>query len=227
MATTIAPAIDRYEPEVTRRRASYEEYLELAGETRIAEWVDGEFIEYMPPSTEHQDLAGFLFHLMRSFVNELDLGKVGLAPTEIKLWPGGPSREPDVFFVHKDRLSAFDKWRFNGAPDLVLEIVSPGSVREDRVSKFTEYEQSGVREYWLVDPRPNQRTVECFTRDAVGIFQPVEAGQDGRLYSSVLSFEEARFWLHVTWPWQDPLPKISRLLQQIFASDDRFAGRAE
>ena len=224
---TIAPAVVRTEPEVVRRRASYEEYLALAGETRIAEWVDGEYIEYMPPSSEHQDLAGFLFRLISTFTDELDIGKAGVAPWEVKLWPGGPAREPDVFFVHKDRLSGFDKMRFNGAPDMVLEIVSPGSVREDRVRKFTEYERAGVGEYWLIDPRPNQRTVECFVRDAAGIFQPVEADADGRLHSSVLTYEGARFWLHVSWLWQEPQPKTSRLLRQIFESDERFAGREE
>lgn len=227
MATPFAPAVDQSETEVTRRRASYEEYLELAGETTIAEWVDGEYIEYMPPSNEHQDLAGFLYALIHSFVDELGIGRTGIAPREVKLWPGGPSREPDIFFVHKDRLAGFDKMRFNGAPDMVLEIVSPGSVREDRVRKFTEYEQAGVGEYWLIDPRPNQHTVECFVRDAAGIFQPVEAGEDGRLYSSVLTYEGARFWLHVSWPWQEPQPRTSRLLRQIFDSDERFAGREE
>jgi Uma2 family endonuclease len=111
--------------------------------------------------------------------------------------------------------------RFTGAPDLVIEVVSPGSVREDRVRKFTEYEAAGVREYWLVDPRPNHRTVECFYRDDAGIFQPVEAGEDGRLYSSVLTSEGARFWLHVDWLWQEPLPKVSALLGEIFAESGK------
>lgn len=215
-----ATAIPSPATEVMRRRATYEAYLEEASETRVVEWVDGEIIEYMPPSIEHQDLIGFLLQLMAGFVAEFDLGKVVVAPTEVKLWPGGPSREPDLFFVAKARLSGFDKWRFNGAPDLVVEVVSPGSVREDRVRKFTEYEQAGVREYWLVDPRPNQRTVECFRRDDAGIFQPVEADGEGRIHSAVLASREAPFWLHVAWLWQEPLPRASALLREIVASDE-------
>ena len=72
-----------------------------------------------------------------------------------------------------------------------------------------------------------KRQVECFVRDAAGIFQPVEADADGRLHSSVLTYEGARFWLHVSWLWQEPQPKTSRLLRQIFESDERFAGREE
>ncbi len=220
MTTITAPAATA---EVTRRRASYQEYLDTADESRIVEWVDGEIIEYMPPSIAHQDLTGFLFQLISGFVAEFDLGKVVMAPAEVKLWPDGPSREPDLFFVQRSRLLGFDQWRYNGAPDLVVEVVSPGSVREDRVRKFTEYEQAGVGEYWLVDPRPNQRTIECYRRDEAGIFQPIEAGADGRLLSAVLAHRGAGFWLHVGWLWQEPLPKVSAALKQIFDSDERLS----
>lgn len=209
-------------PDLVRRRASYEEYLTTAGETRIVEWSDGEIIEYTPPTIEHQNLTVFLVQLLGAFVAEFDLGRVVVAPAEVKLWPGGPSREPDVFVVMKARLPDFDKWRFNGAPDLVVEVVSPGSVREDRVRKFTEYEQAGVREYWLIDPRLHQRTIECYRRDN-GLYQPVEADEDGRLYSTVLAYEGAQFWLHVDWLWQEPLPKAQSALRQIFDSDPQFA----
>lgn len=218
--TTLAPS--PASTEIVRRRASYEEYLATAGESHIMEWADGEIIEYLPPLIEHQDLTLFLVQLSGAFVSELDLGKVSVAPTEVKLWPGGPSREPDVFVVLTERLAGFDRWRFNGAPDLVVEVVSPGSVREDRVRKFTEYEQAGAREYWLVDPRPGHRTVECFRRDDSGIYQPVEPDDDGRLYSSVLTYEGARFWLRADWLWQDPPPKFGAVLRQVFESDKRF-----
>ena len=200
---------------VTRRPATYEEYLAQASETRIAEWVDGEMIEHMPPSIEHQDLTGFLYRLIAAFVSEVGFGKVVIAPSEVKLWPDGPSREPDLFVVREDRLDRFDQWRFNGAPDLVVEVVSPGSVREDRVRKFSEYEQAGVLEYWLVDPRPNLHTVECYRRDAAGIFQPVEADESGRLVSSVLAQGDTRFWIHVDWLWQEPLPRVQGLLGEM------------
>ena len=200
---------------VTRRPATYEEYLAQASETRIAEWVDGEMIEHMPPSIEHQDLTGFLYRLTAAFVSEVGFGKVVIAPSEVKLWPDGPSREPDLFVVREDRLDRFDQWRFNGAPDLVVEVVSPGSVREDRVRKFSEYEQAGVLEYWLVDPRPNLRIVECYRREAAGIFQPVEADESGRLVSSVLAQGDTRFWIHVDWLWQEPLPRVQGLLGEM------------
>ena len=209
--------------ELSRRRASYQEYLDTAAESRVVEWVDGEIIEYMPPSVHHQQITWFLFKLFSGFAEAFDLGLVGAGPMEVKMWYGGPSREPDVFYVSEANLSSLEEQRYNGAPDLIVEVVSPGSVREDRVRKFTEYEQAGVREYWLVDPRPNQRTVECYRRDDAGIYQPVEADEHGRLYSAVLAHQGAGFWLHVGWLWQEPLPKVSATLRAIFDSDERFA----
>lgn len=218
IAGIIAPA----QTAPIRRRATYEEYLAAAGESRIVEWVDEEIIEYMPPSAFHQKVTWFLFSLLRSFAERFDLGMVGAGPLEVKLWAGGPSREPDVFFLSEARLVSLDEQRFTGAPDLVIEVVSPGSVREDRVRKFTEYEQAGVREYWLVDPRPHQRTVECYRRDEAGVFAPVDVTEDGRLHSAVLTHGGASFWLHVDWLWQEPLPKTAAALQQILDSDERF-----
>jgi len=218
IAEIIAP--DRTAP--LRRRATYKEYLATADDTRIVEWADGEIVEYMPPSTVHQKITRFIFRLFSAFAERFDLGLVGAAPTEVKLWTDGPAREPDVFFLSESRLTSLDEQRFTGAPDLVVEVVSPGSVREDRVRKFTEYELAGVREYWLVDPRPHQRTVECYRRDAAGLFAPVDVTEDGRLCSAVLIYDGAPFWLHVDWLWQEPLPKVEAALQQILVGDERL-----
>ena len=81
------------------------------------------------------------------------------------------------------------------------------------------------QEYWLVDLRPNQRTVECYRRDDAGIFQPVEAGADGRLYSTVLTYNDAPFWLKTSRLWQEPLPKAAACLREILDSNERFARR--
>src|SRR3712207_2260668 len=86
-----------------RLRMSYEEYLAWSGDTR-AEWVDGEVIVFMTAKKHHQRVVQFLAMLIETFVRLLDLGEVGTGPAEVKLWPGGPSREPDVFFVRTDQL---------------------------------------------------------------------------------------------------------------------------
>lgn len=203
----------------TRRQVSYEEYLQLAPETRIAEWVNGEIITYMPPTLRHQELTWFLFHLLSGFVRLLDLGVVGTAPFGVRLWPGGPAREPDVFYVSKDKLPQLTNKQFEGGPDLVIEIVSLGSVREDKVDKLIEYERAGVGEYWLLDPRPRQKTAEFLRLDESGTYQPVEVGEDGRYESAALP----GFWVNVDWLWQDPLPNYQRLVAQMMAENEMLS----
>lgn len=210
--TTAATNITVETPE--RIACSYEEYRRRASETHIAEWVDGEMITYMPPLLKHQEISWFLFNLLSTFVTALKLGKAGAAPFEVKLWPDGPAREPDLFFVSNANLERLGEKRFDGAPDLVVEIVSAGSVREDKVRKFDEYEQAGVAEYWLIDPRPRQETAEFFQRSEDGIYHPADIGSDGVYQSRVLP----HFWLNVDWLWQEPLPnhqlKMAEILKE-------------
>jgi Uma2 family endonuclease len=206
------------QPQVARRAATYEQYLEWASETRFSEWVDGEMIEYMPPLPRHQEITWFLFRLLSGFVEALDLGWVGAGPLEFKLWPDGPSREPDVFYVARERRHLLTERRFEGGPDIAVEVISTGSVREDRIRKFTEYERAGVGEYWLIDPRHYKTAAEFYRRDTSGTFQPVEPDDDGHYTSAVLP----NFWLDVRWLWEDPLPSYLRALTAIFRSSDAF-----
>jgi Uma2 family endonuclease len=175
-------------------------------------------IEYMPPLPRHQELTWFLFRLLSGFVEALDLGWVGAGPLEFKLWPGGPSREPDVFYVSQARRGLLGARRFEGGPDIAIEVISTSSVREDRVRKFTEYERAGVAEYWLIDPRPYQTTAEFYRRDETGLFQPVEPDAAGRYHAAALP----NFWLDVGWLRQEPLPSYRLALLEIFRAGDAF-----
>jgi Uma2 family endonuclease len=199
-----------------RQPMSYEQYLAHADENRVMEWVNGEVITYMPPLLKHQIISRFLFRLLGDFVSVLQLGEVLYSPFEVKLWPDGPSREPDLFFVSQERIAQLQERRFNGAPDLVVEVVSPGSIREDKVRKFAEYEQAGVREYWLIDPRPRQETAEFFRRNEDGIYEAIEVGEDGLYQPEILP----GFWFNVDWLWQEPLPNYQRLLAEILMEHD-------
>ncbi len=212
---TTTPAVDE-RVDVTRRPASYEEYLAWSSESRFAEWVDGEMIEYMPPLPDHQEITWFLFSLIKGYVEALDLGWVGAGPLEFKLWPGGPSREPDVFYVSSARHHLLTKRRFEGAPDIAIEVISTSSVREDRIRKFSEYERAGVAEYWLFDPRPYHTTAEFYRRDETGVFQPIEPNDDGRYLSAALP----GFWLALPWLQQDTLPSYRLALTEIFRGND-------
>ena len=205
------PAPDRRRTK--RKHLSYEEYLALPDDGRIVEWVDGEIIRHMPATQIHQDVASFIEALLRLYVTRLRLGRVFDAPFEVRLWPDGPAREPDVLFIGRERLGQLTERRFEGGPDLVVEVVSPGSVTIDRVDKFLEYERAGVSEYWLIDPRAHQQQADFYVRDAAGRFAAAPLNDDGVFASAVLP----GFRLKVTWLWQAELPDAERIVAGLLA----------
>ena len=138
---------------------SYDEYLALPDHVHkagLVEWADDEAIFHMPPNINHQDLTLFFSALLKLFVDHFKLGRVFASPVEVKL-PGGQSREPDVLFISNEHLSRVAQQRIEGAPDLIIEVVSPESVGRDLDRKFGEYQDAGVQEYWIIDPRPRRR----------------------------------------------------------------------
>lgn len=194
-----------------RRAMSYEEYLAFAPDWQKVEWVNGEAIIYMPASDKHQDLLIFLTAILNAFTQILKLGLVRAAPFEVKLWPDGPSREPDLFFLAKGNQAKQETNRIVGAPDLAVEIVSPGSTRIDRVDKYREYEQAKVKEYWLIDPRPRQKRAIFYVLDEDGYYLPVPPDEKGIFHSTVIP----HFWLKAEWFWQRPLLNQELALAEI------------
>ena len=127
---------------------------------------------------------------------------------------GRSSRDPDLTFVSNERLHLLTRDRLDGPADLVVEIISPDSVRRDRRDKFDEYARAGVREYWIADVRPRQRRFDAWALDEVGGFRELPPDDDGRVHSSVLP----GFWLRPDWLWQEPTPSELDVLEEILAT---------
>lgn len=206
-----------------RLKMSYEEYLEAASGTRIMDWVNGEGIIYMPPIYQHQNITSFLDALLRSFIEFFNLGVLIPAPFEVKLWPGGPSREPDLIFIASENLAHLSDKRFEGCPDLLVEIISPGSVTEDRVRKFTEYEQAGVREYWVIDPRPRQQQADFYVLGKDRVYRAAPLDETGLYFSTVIP----NFWLNIEWLRQERLPNPQLALAEIMVSIETLPAEAK
>jgi Uma2 family endonuclease len=167
--------------------------------------------------------VSFLGQLLDSFIRFFDLGTLILAPFEVKLWPDGPSREPDLVFIRHENLSKLTDERFEGGPDLIIEIISPGSVSEDRVRKFIQYEQAGVQEYWIVDPRPHQQQVDFYVLGEDNVYHAAPLEEDGRYHSTVIP----NFWLNIDWLWQDPLPNPQLALAEIMTSIEELPAKVK
>ena len=181
---------------------TYEQFLALPDPIQ-AEWVDGIGTIFALPNTHHQELLGFLATLVGTFVELNQLGTTPFAPYEMLLAPNN-RREPDLLFVGNANHERITPKRLEGPADLVVELISTESSHRDRVDKFDAYEAAGVREYWLIDPRPNRNRANFYHRDAHGQYQPILLDAEGRFTSVVLP----NFVLPVHWLWQEPLPAL-------------------
>ena len=129
---------------------TYEDYLNAPGDERY-ELLNGELVMIAAPNVAHQKALFRIARLVEDFVLERGLGGVFIAPTDVVLSDTNVV-QPDVIFVSKERMSVVGDANIQGAPDLVVEIVSPNNPERDLVRKRDIYARHGVGEYWTVDP---------------------------------------------------------------------------
>lgn len=192
----------------TRWRMTEEEFDNWHDELVRGEWVNGEVITMSPANVEHLDLGAFIDRVMGLFVAEHNLGKV-IPELQVRLNLGKKivRRVPDVVFITRERLNILTATYAEGAPDLVIEIVSPDSTKRDWREKLQEYEAAGVREYWVVDPLSKQ--VEVYALSAKRYQVLPEKG--GAVHSRVLP----GFFLKQAWLFQDPRPNPRAVLKEL------------
>lgn len=126
--------------------------------------VEGELIMAPAPNRFHQIIVGNIFHLLRSYVAGHPVGEVYIAPFDVYLSEHNV-HQPDVVFISNERLRILTDDGAHGAPDLVIEVLSPSSAQLDKTTKRRIYAQAGVKELWLVDPSLLQIHLYDFARD--------------------------------------------------------------
>jgi Uma2 family endonuclease len=197
--------VTRADTESNRLKMTYEEFLEWANEDTHAEWVDGEVIIHMPANEYHQSTLTFLLQILNLFVNLFDLGKVLVAPFAMRAESDGPHREPDILFIGRENLHRLSESQLSGPADLVVELISDDSVRRDRYDKFHEYRLAGIREYWIIDPRPGRKRADFYYLNEQSQYELFATEDEEQVASRVLP----GFWLRPSWLWEvedrDPL----------------------
>lgn len=142
-----------------RIRFTYDDYQTLPeGCGKRYELLHGELLMAPAPTVLHQIVSANLNHELQSHVRRHALGLVLTAPIDV-IFGQGDDREivqPDILFISEARRGTISAKEIQGAPDLVVEILSPGSEERDRGYKKTLYERYGVGEYWIVDPEARQ-----------------------------------------------------------------------
>lgn len=165
-----------------KERKTYADYAAL-DEGAPYQFIDGELVISPSPTHYHQTTLLNLVLMLQRFVVENSLGEVYVAPFDVKL-SETEVYQPDLLFVSAERLTIIGEQQVNGAPDLVVEVLSPATGYYDLTKKRRVYEVSGVKEYWIVDP--TERAVEVL-ENVDGTYQTVaKIYQKGRAASRLL-----------------------------------------
>ena len=130
---------------------TYDDYCQIPDDGNRYEVIDG--VLYMSPSPifRHQQISTNLSAMLWSWSKEAQSGQVCHAPMDVVLSENNIV-QPDILFVSNARASIIEEKNIQGAPDLLIEILSEGNRRHDEVRKRDLYEAHGVQEYWVVDP---------------------------------------------------------------------------
>lgn len=161
---------------------TYEDYAKLP-EGAPYQLIGGEIIMTPSPTPYHQKISAEISFRLISFVKDKKLGEVFVAPLDIYL-SDKDVYQPDIIFISKERQEIIGKRKIEGAPDMVIEILSPFTAYYDLRKKYRVFEQYGVREYWIVDPE--LRKIEVYENQNKRFKIYSEAEGEGTVSSKVL-----------------------------------------
>lgn len=188
-----------YKVNTRHTQGSYtiDDYLALPDEQRV-ELIDGYFYEMLAPTFLHQRIGGEVYRQIANFI--MDKGGACqplIAPVDIQLDCDEKTMvQPDVAILCDD--DKVKRWGVYGAPDFVLEVISPSTRRKDYTKKLSKYMEAGVREYWILDPYQKKLLVYFFESEVCpvihGLDKPIAIGiYDGELeieFSHILKWIE-------------------------------------
>lgn len=127
------------------------EVFQSLPEGTMAQLINNQIVMSPAPSDPHQKVIDKIYRRLGDYVEKNNLGETRVAPYDVYLSRRN-AFQPDIIFNANENLHKIQHNGLHGAPDLVIEILSPATWRIDKEDKKDEYERSGVREYWIVDP---------------------------------------------------------------------------
>ena len=142
------------------------EYIYSLPSGQRAELIDGVVYDMAPPNRIHQKLAGQFTKIIGQYIDK-NHGSCEIYPAPFAVFLNADNKtyiEPDISVICDK--SKLDDYGCNGAPDFIIEIVSPSSRKMDYSTKNAIYANAGVREYWIVDPAKERSTVYLYENDA-------------------------------------------------------------
>ena len=149
---------------------TYEDFLAFPDDGKRHEIIDGEHYVTPSPNTKHQRVSLTLAVAISSYLRQHPIGELFTAPFDV-VFSDLDVVEPDLLYISRERAGILTPQHVRGVPDLVVEILSPGTRKTDETIKRKLYERSGVQEYWVVDPELDaikiyRRIADAFARVA-------------------------------------------------------------
>lgn len=149
-----------------RREWTYRDLVALPGDRLRHELIDGEHVVTPSPATVHQTISLNLVRLLLPYLDHHGTGRLLCAPFDVKL-SMFTVLVPDLVYFTAERFArVVNEKHATAAPDLVVEILSPGTRRRDKGRKRAIYDREGVQEYWIVDPEA--RSIPALRRPRPG-----------------------------------------------------------
>ena len=176
--------------ETGHSKLTYDDLAALPDDNLRHEIIDGVHYVTPAPVTKHQRISRELLYLLVQFLKAHPLGEIFCAPFDVVLSMYDVV-EPDLVYLSNERASLLTEKNLQGAPDLVVEILSPGTSRRDVGIKRDLYERSGVREYWVIDPELEAVTVHRRDGDRLNALDVLTREANGVVTSPLLPGFEA------------------------------------
>jgi Uma2 family endonuclease len=167
------------------RRLTYEDYVLIPDDGRRHEIIDGEHYVTAAPFVPHQFLSMEISWRFRSYLQRRRIGRILTAPTDVLLSEHDVV-QPDLLFISRERAGIIGRKNIQGAPDLIVEILSVGNRKHDQETKLDLYDRFDVLEYWIFDP--DRRTAQVYRRaeDRLRPFADLSAAAGDVLTSPLL-----------------------------------------
>ena len=164
-------------------RLTYDDYCLLPNDGKRYEIIDGELFVTPSPNFAHQRAVTRLTRYLSAFVEDNHLGEVFVSPFDV-VFSQFDVVEPDILYISKARYSVLTKKNVQGAPDLVIEVLSESTGKIDRTTKLKLYARFEVLEYWIIDP--DKPSAEIYRRDGGGLELASHLDAQGSLTSPLL-----------------------------------------
>jgi Uma2 family endonuclease len=142
-----------------KKKYTYDDYMKTSDDERY-ELIEGDLIRLLSPTTKHQRVSGNIMFQINEFVESRNLGEIFHGPLDV-VFDNENVMQPDILFISKKRMDIIGEKNIQGAPDLVIEIISESTAYRDLVQKKKLYARFGVKEYWIVIPE--ESSVEIYS----------------------------------------------------------------